>query len=96
MINKKITPTEFAVVENSEPCSIHTLISKFLQKNNHDLAKSDKVASFCGGGEPGQTEIPYFENEDALKHLPLLRFLGDDKLTEVYVVGKAVLRRQYR
>lgn len=45
-----------------------------------------------GVGEPGQTEIPYFENEEALKHLPLLRFLGDDKLTEVYVVGKATLK----
>ena len=49
-----------------------------------------------GGGEPRQTKITDFENEDALKHLPLLRFLGDDKLTEVYVVGKATLRRIWK
>ena len=54
------------------------------------------VSRGYGVGEPGQTEIPYFVNEDALKHLPLLRFLGDDKLTEVYVVGKATLRRIWK
>ncbi len=45
------------LTDNSEPCSIHTLISEFLQKNNHDLAKKDKVVSFCGGGDGNRTRV---------------------------------------
>jgi len=30
---------------------IHTIISKFTEKNNHGPAKSDKSVIFCGGGD---------------------------------------------
>lgn len=35
--------------DSSEPCDIHTIISKFSEKNNHGHAKSDKSVILCGG-----------------------------------------------
>ena len=42
---------EARLTDSSEPCDIHTIISKFTEKNNHGPAKSDKSVSFPGGGD---------------------------------------------
>ncbi len=39
--------------------------------------------------KPEEINFTDFEKEESLKQLLLLHFLGDNKLTEVYVVGKA-------
>ncbi len=62
--------------DSSEPCDIHTIISKFSEKNNHGHAKSDKSVIFCGGGDGSRTRVrkpihtTFYERSLLLRAMP--------------------------
>lgn len=53
---------------------------------------SDKNVSVFGGNEAEQNNLTELENTIKLNELPLMYSLGEDKLTEIFLIGKRTLR----
>ena len=80
------------LTDDSEPCDVHMIRARFSRKKIHAFIPRDKNVSKIGGGEAQQKNLTELENTIKLNELTLMYILGEDKLTEIYLIGKRTLR----
>lgn len=80
------------LTDDSEPCDVHMILARFSRKKIHAFIPRDKNVSKIGGGEAQQNNPAESENMIKLNELPLMYTLGEDKLTEIFLIGKRTLR----